>query len=348
MSTQKIGVWFPTIRAGTGADVFTIRLAQSLQKRGIQTEITWLPHHAEYAPWVVPVPVPPAWATVVHVNSWLHERFIPPTLPCVVTTHHCVHDPLLTPYKNLGQRLYHNLWIRQREAKNLCQAKVRTAVSTYTSRRTKDIFSCPELTTIHNWVDEDVFFPAKVRQPHAPFRLLFVGSMSRRKGVDLLGKIMQLLGDDFELRCACPPEQLHRTKQCTENIIATGRMHTEHALADLYRASDALLFPSRLEGFGLVAVEAQSCGIPVLATEGSSFPEVVVDRLTGLLCPQDDISAFANAARKLRTNSELWRTMCQAAHKRAREHFNEEKALRAYLRIYQALSARCTHTGSLE
>ena len=63
-------IWFPTVRTGTGTDVFTERLVEGLNQRGIRAEISWLPLRAEYAPWTVAVPKPPEWATVAHVNTW--------------------------------------------------------------------------------------------------------------------------------------------------------------------------------------------------------------------------------------------------------------------------------------
>ena len=80
-----LGVWFPTVRTGTGAQKFTERLVAALQKRGIRAAITWLPHRAEFLPWTVAVPQPPDWARIVHVNSWLPARFIPGHLPVVAT-----------------------------------------------------------------------------------------------------------------------------------------------------------------------------------------------------------------------------------------------------------------------
>src|SRR5690606_37416690 len=68
--TRAPAVWFPTIQAGTGTDVFTQRLCDGLNARGVRAQITWLPHRAEYVHWTVPAPPPPAWANVVHANSW--------------------------------------------------------------------------------------------------------------------------------------------------------------------------------------------------------------------------------------------------------------------------------------
>ena len=94
MSAPAIpAIWFPAVRTGTGTDVFTERLVAGLIARGIRAEITWLPLRAEYAPWSVAIPQPPAWATVCHINTWLHPRFIPARLPVVATLHHAIHDP---------------------------------------------------------------------------------------------------------------------------------------------------------------------------------------------------------------------------------------------------------------
>lgn len=99
---SKLAIWFLTVRTGTGTDVFTERLVEGLRKRGIRAEITWLPLRAEYLPWTIAIPKPPKWATLVHVNTWLHHRFLPKSLPVnVATLHHSVHDPKLQPYKGL-------------------------------------------------------------------------------------------------------------------------------------------------------------------------------------------------------------------------------------------------------
>ncbi|MDN5936634.1 MAG: hypothetical protein L0H75_10770, partial [Nitrosospira sp.] len=94
-----------------GTDVFTERLAEGLAKRGIRTEITGLPLRAEYAPWTVPIPKPPDWATVAHVNTWLHPQFLPQHFPVVATIHHSVHHPDAKRYKGFARTAYHRWWI---------------------------------------------------------------------------------------------------------------------------------------------------------------------------------------------------------------------------------------------
>jgi glycosyltransferase involved in cell wall biosynthesis len=338
MRKKAIGVWFPTIRAGTGTDIFTIRLATAFKKRGIQTHITWLPHHAEYLPWTVPVPEPPAWATVAHVNSWLPGRFIPRRLPLVVTVHSCVHDTALSPYKNPAQKLYHRIWIQRCEANAIQLAEVVTAVSHYTQKQAENYFSRHDIISIHNWVDTNIFSPGEMKHTHSPFRLLFAGNLNKRKGMDLLEKIMKKLGSDFRLDITCSQDDLNKLISSAVNITALGRINSQAEMAQLYRNTDALLFPTRLEGLALVALEAQACGRPVIATKSSSLPETLIDGKTGLLCGQDDVEAFAEAAQTLRTNAKRWSSMCEAARRHAVENFNEDKAVNSYLRIYENLN----------
>lgn len=333
---QLSGVWFPAVRAGTGADMFTVRLADALKRRGIQTEITWLPHRAEYAPWTVAIPKPPVWANVIHINSWLHTRFIPATLPLVATVHGCVHDSALEPYKSSIQALYHRWWVKGLEAATLRRADVVTAVSQYTTRQTMKVFGRDDIVTVYNWIDTEQFGPDVRQEFHHPFRLLFVGNLTPRKGADLLPKIMEKLGSDFELRYTGNVGEFG-SMNLPPNMIAIGRIREPDMLIKTYQTQDALLFPTRLEGFGLVALEAQSCGCPVITTDCSSLPEVVEPGKTGILCSVDDVNAFVMAAQKLRNDPTIWRRMRMDARKWAVSKFGEETAIEQYLAVYKSL-----------
>lgn len=326
-------VWFPTIRAGSGADVFTERLAEGLRRRGLKAEITWLPHRAEYLPWSVTKPEPPAWANIAHVNTWLHRRFLPKNLPLIATMHHCVHGDEVARFKTPAQTLYHRLWVKRLERHVLVRADRITAVSRYSAARTTAIYRTNNIVVIHNGIDtRGVFQPAPRQEPNEPFRLLYVGNWSKRKGVDLLAPIMSRLGTGFELA--------HTGNSITnapDNMHSIGILATQSALADAYRQADALLFPSRLEGFGLVALEAHACGLPVIATHGSALPEVIEHGVTGLLCPQDDVQAFVDAAKKMADDTARWQRMRRAALERAETHFSMEHMLDRYIDLYRSI-----------
>lgn len=317
--------------------MFTQRLADALNAQGVRAEITWLPHRAEYAPWSVAVPQPPAWANVVHVNTWLHPRFIPRALPLVATMHHVVHDPAFAPHRTRAQALYHRLWIRRLEAAVLRRADAVSAVSAYTAAQVREIFGRADVVVIPNGVDTNVFHPGPDRPLHRPFRLLFVGNWSRRKGADLLPRIMRALGPGFELWVAGGMRGSSPNEVLCSNIRFLGHIASTHELVRTYQDADALLFPSRLEGFGLAALEAQACGLPVIATCGSALPEVVEAGETGVLCPLGDVGAFVQACRSLAENEVGWRRMRSAGPARARRLFSVRAVAGRHADVYSTL-----------
>ena len=173
MSTAVPAIWFPTVRTGTGTDIFTQRLVADLCKRGVRAEITWLPLRAEYAPWAVPIHRPPAWATVAHVNTWLHTRFIPHNMPVVATIHHAVHHPDAGAYKGPLRAAYHRWWIAPNERRVLRHAQRVVAVSQFVANSTLHSLLDVPMQVIYNGVDTERFCPGtRQRQPGEPFSAL--------------------------------------------------------------------------------------------------------------------------------------------------------------------------------
>lgn len=337
MAAAKPAVWFLAIQAKTGADIFTERLSTALNSLGIRSAITWLPHRAEYLPWLTSTPQLPSWATIAHVNTWLHRRFIPPRIPVVATMHHVVHDPHFAPFKHTSQSLYHRFWIKKVEQQVLARADRISCVSQYTANQLSSCFGETEATVIHNGVDLSLFQPTSSREPSSTFRLVYVGSWSKRKGCDLLPTIMERLGTGFELRYTGPPRAM------PTNCIAVGRIDTK-ALVELYGSSDALLFPSRLEGFGQVAAEAMACGLPVVAGRNSALPEVVIHQHTGILVEHDHPQGYVDAIRTLKSSRSRWPEMSLAARNHAEANFDIKKMADLYAQLYcQLMEQRPIH-----
>lgn len=338
MNKNKPAIWFPAIRCNSGADTFTKQLCAALNHREILAEITWLPHRAEYAPWSVRTPTPPPWANIVHINSWLPPSLIPADLPVVTTLHSCVHDSALTPYKSRSQALYHRHWIYPIEAANLNRAQRITAVSNYTAEKAQNAFALDtgSAIVIHNGVDTQRFIPTYKASPHTPFRLLYVGNWSIRKGVDLIGPIMQSLGSGFELRYTADRSGKHNQYLLPTNCINLGRL-TGMSLSRAYQHADALLFPSKLEGLPLTVLEAMACGLPVIAAETSSLPEVIKHGVTGWLCKNPTPEEFILACRKLAQDPDRLQKLSDAAHQQAVNHFDYKKMVERYLAIYYSL-----------
>ena len=333
-------IWFPTIRAGTGADVFTERLCAELNKRGIRAEITWLPHRAEYAPWTVPKPKPPAWANVVHVNTWLPSSLIPAGLPIIATVHHAVHHPAAKAHKGLLRTIYHQMWIAPNERRVMRLATVTTAVSQFAAQTAKETLLNVPMQVIYNGVDTKTFHPIEpANRLGRPFRLLYVGAWRKQKGVDLLEPIMRKLGDKFELHYTGGAAAAQDRKNMPANMHDLGRLQGKHAVASAMQSADALLFPSRSEGFGLVAAEAMACGLPVIACKGTALEEIVEHEKTGFLCPSDDTKCFTKTITRLRNDTDLNQKLARAARHVAVTHFSIQTMVDDYVAEYQNLCA---------
>ena len=325
-------VWLPTIRAGTGADVYAERMAAGLERRGIQACVTWHNRCFELFPSLLGcVPLPPQ-TDIILANSWYGYAFRRKGIKLVITVYHCVHDAAYAPFRSLLQKIYHDTWIYFHESRSLKSADRIVAISNYTAASVKKIFTGCDPVVIYPGIDTGFFRPGQRARNDGKFRLLFVGTSSRRKGFDLLAPIMRRLGDGFSLSYTghAPPGK-HRG---TDNIRGLGKL-SKDALLLAYQECDALLFPTRFEGFGYVVCEAMACGKPVITSDNSSLPELVRHDVTGILCKTDDIDAFVDAARLLAANPELAKRMGEAGRERVLQNFTLEKMTDAYIRLYE-------------
>ena len=92
-----------------------------------------------------------------------------------------------------------------------------------------------------------------------------------------------------------------------------------------YSASDLFVFPGIRESLGLVFLEAQSCGLPVVAFRNAGVPDAAKDGITGFLVPMYAAEPFAAAIRRLLSDSQLRRTMGEAAQARIRHNYDLSK-----------------------
>lgn len=101
--------------------------------------------------------------------------------------------------------------------------------------------------------------------------------------------------------------------------------------------SDVFLLPSEIESFGLAALEALSCGVPVVASRVGGIPEVIRDGLTGILCNVGDVSAMAEATLKLIGEPALWTKMSRAARDDVESRWRQEPMIDRYESCYRRL-----------
>jgi glycosyltransferase involved in cell wall biosynthesis len=106
--------------------------------------------------------------------------------------------------------------------------------------------------------------------------------------------------------------------QLGEHVIFVGKV-PRNKMNRYYSACDLFVFPGIRESLGLVFIEAQACGLPVVAFDNAGVPEAVKDGITGLLVPAFDAKAFEEAIARLLKDSQLRRQMGRAAQSHVRQ-----------------------------
>ena len=111
-----------------------------------------------------------------------------------------------------------------------------------------------------------------------------------------------------------------------DRVLFTGHVPDED-LSTLYSCAEVFLFPSHYEGFGLPPLEAMQCGVPVVASNSSSLPEVVGD--AGVMTEPNDSDGMAQAVLKILTDSSYRKSLSERSIDRARQFSWDRHALKA-------------------
>ena len=314
-------VWMPLVETGTGAEVYTRVLADRLRERGHTVTLDSVPQFYQYCPWLAPV-APPEGGNVVLANSWNAAAFAASGLPTVSVCHLVVHDERLRPFKSWPQRIFHRLFVLPMERAAVRRAAANVAVSPLVARQMQRILGADNVVTVNNGVDTAYFSPGEPpeRQAGDPFKLLFVGKPSLRKGYDIVAAIVGALGDKVEFISAGPepPPGLPRPEGNYPGKL------DKAALREAYRAADLLLFPSRMEGLSLAVAEAMACGVPVLTCEGSSMDEFIPAG-GGIVRPADDIAGFVYEIECVMRDPAAHSTMRDLTRAFAVDHLSEQR-----------------------
>jgi N-acetyl-alpha-D-glucosaminyl L-malate synthase BshA len=227
-----------------------------------------------------------------------------------------------------------------------------TAVSRDLAEHTQKDFALTRLIeVIHNFVDTERFrrreLPPCFREHFAAPDERLVIHISNMRPVKRLNDIVRAFA---HLQRAVPArlvlvgegpdrpeaERLACALEISDRVIFAGNMaHVENALA----VADLFLMASEVESFGLAALEAMACEVPVVGTRIGGVPEVVEHGVTGLLAPLGDVEALAEAGIALLTNPERLVQFGRAARERAITCFNHDAGITAYERYYAQIVA---------
>lgn len=218
-----------------------------------------------------------------------------------------------------------------------------TAPSRWLSETARATLGLPaELTidVIPNFVDTTRYGPTQRRARGTPAVLAHVSNFRPIKRLEDVVRVFAAVRADLPARLELVGDGPERAR--IESLVdqlglrADVRFRGEmDDLAGFYPSVDVFVLPSESESFGMAALEAMACGVPVVASNVGGLPDVIADGETGFLSPVGDVAAMAANVRRLLAEPDLHAAMSALARQRAESVFRPSAAVAAYEAVYR-------------
>jgi N-acetyl-alpha-D-glucosaminyl L-malate synthase BshA len=222
-----------------------------------------------------------------------------------------------------------------------------TAVSRFLKEKTLTNFNVnKEIEVIYNFIDIDKYKPVEEK----PFKkhiatcgekvLIHTSNFRVVKRVTdtirILEKVKKelpvklvLIGDGPD-RSEC--ERLARDLDLHKDVLFLGK---QDAIEEILTSADLFLMPSQSESFGLSALEAMACGVPVISTSVGGLPELVIHNQTGYIAEIGDVDRMAKYTIDLLTNEKKYKSFAKNSRERAVTNFDKNLILPQYVEYYE-------------
>lgn len=272
-------------------------------------------------------------ADYVHTGApliWARKR------PAVVA----IHDVLPFSYKKEDLTAMDKVRVAlyMRNFKTISKADAIILASEYAREEAIEKTKIPEekLHAVHYGIDTDMLKPMG-RQDTGKVRIGYIGGLDARKNVSLLVECFKRISHgrkDVELHLAGTGRNFEKFKEMNvPNMFLHGEVRYEDVPAFL-NSLDVFVFPTLGEGFGLPVCEAMACGVPVVASNVTTMPELVGD--AGLLA-KPDIGEMTEAIERLVGSRQLRDRLGKKGVERVKE-FTWRKAAEKTVEIYEEVS----------
>lgn len=222
-----------------------------------------------------------------------------------------------------------------------------TAVSNYLRKLTLDQFDIDKpIEVIPNFIDLDRFKRSNKQHfkkaicPNGEKVVVHVSNFRKVKRVpEVITVFNRILEAGIEAKLLLVgdgPDRQKTEDQCRELGICdhVRFLGKQEQVAEVLSIADLFLMPSGSETFGLAALEALSCSVPVISSKVGGLPEVLEHGKSGYLCELDDVDCMSKHAVEILGNEKVFNRMSKNARKRA-EHFELKKIIGQYEKFYE-------------
>ncbi len=224
-----------------------------------------------------------------------------------------------------------------------------TAVSQSLTAETKALFNVDKaIETVYNFIDTDEYARAFNTNLHSHFSpngekiLIHISNFRPVKRLVDVVKTFALVNKEIPSRLLLVGDGPDRiaAQHIAEDLGVTDKISflgKQESVVELLSIADIFLLPSEKESFGLVALEAMACEVPVIATRTGGIPEVVKDGETGFLADIGDVNTMARSIVQLLKDPELHQRFAKAARQRAEEEFEAKLIVDQYENYYREI-----------
>ncbi len=226
-----------------------------------------------------------------------------------------------------------------------------TAVSRYLKEKTVEIFKPrKEIEVIYNFIEKRPETDGdchKLLKKIAPNGEKVIAHLSNfrpvKRVVDVIEvahlvrqkipvKVM-MIGDGPERSLA---EARARELNMTDHVVFLGKQDNVYLLLN---SADIFLMPSRLESFGLAALEAMVCGVPVITSNAGGLPELVKDGISGYTAPVGDVKRMSELIINILLDDVFYQKISRTAKEYALDNFHIDKIIPQYVNLYERVLA---------
>ena len=191
-----------------------------------------------------------------------------------------------------------------------------------------------DISIIPNGVNVETF--NRENREWTPASLLSVGRLVHQKGFDLAMRALTELQDvQWQWKIVGDGPLMHTLKSLADELGILDRVtftgwQSQEQLMEHYKQANLFVFPSRHEGMPNAVLEAMSSGLPVIASSIAGNEELIVDGVTGVLVPSENITSLHEALKRMISDPSLREQMGKASRQRVEEFYTWDGTARQY------------------